>query len=126
MKHLPAPSYEKDLRRLLESNKNIAITHLELNTSKDTLRSMASGLTPVLARIIAKQKNAIGIDLSYLSDKGKKEKAITLARIKQNIVLARKAHAPLALSSAHLEEAYVLLSLGASTNQVKEARTQSF
>lgn len=126
MKHTIAPSNEKDLRKIVESSKNTAFVALESNPHKDTLRYMASGLTPVIARIMTRQHNAIGIDITYLRHKEKKEKAIALARIKQNIFLARKAGTALALPASYPEGHYLLLSLGASTNQAKEARTQSF
>lgn len=117
---------EKEIRREIERTKNVIIMGLEAHGRKDSLRALATGLTPVLARIASKNNNAIGIDLVTINQKGKKEKAAQLAKLRQDIKVARKAKMALALHPAIKEKVYILLSLGASTKQSKEALTQSF
>lgn len=117
---------ERDTRKNLESGKIRIVSNLESNKRADKLKHLESGLTPVLARIAANKGVAIGWDLESLKEKKKHEKAIELARIRQNIKLARKAGAPLAIRGDAQEGAYLLLSLGASTNQIRHLRTQSF
>lgn len=117
---------EKDTRKILESGKIHVISNLESNKRADKLKHLESGLTPVLARIAAHKNVAIGWNFESLKEKKKHEKAIVLARIRQNIKLARKAGAPLAIQGDTQDGAYLLLSLGASTNQIRRLRTQSF
>ena len=117
---------EKETRKVLESGKIHVISDLESNKRADKLKHLESGLTPVLARIAADKKVAIGWSLETLKGKKKYEKAVELARIRQNIKLARKAGASLAIRGDAQEGTYLLLSLGASTKQIRNLRTQSF
>ena len=102
------------------------LAHLEVHDKHDKLRYLESGLTPVTARIASKQAIAIGIDLTMLKSQPKLTKANYLARIRQNIALARKAKTMLALKGNTDEGYYLMLSLGASSKQAAQARTQSF
>ncbi len=113
-------------RTILERKEADILAHLEAHDGKDKLRYLESGLTPVTARIASKNAIAIGIDLALLKNQPKLTKARYLARIRQNIALARKAKTLLALKGDSREAEYVLLSLGASSNQAAQARTQSF
>lgn len=123
---IKATENEKETRRQIEQTKEAIITNSEENEKKDTLRFSASGLTPVLARIAAKKGSAWGIDINQIKKKEKKEKAMHLTRVRQNIFLARKAKLSLAMRDSTKEGKYVLLSIGASTQQLKEASAQSF
>ncbi|MEK6858401.1 MAG: hypothetical protein AABX53_00625 [Nanoarchaeota archaeon] len=117
---------EKETRKALESGKIRVISDLESSRRADKVKHLESGLTPVLARIAADKKVAIGWNLETLKKKKKHERAVVLARMRQNIKLARKAGASLAIRGDAQEGAYLLLSLGASTKQVRDLRTQSF
>ncbi len=82
-----------------------------------------SGLNHVLARIAARNKVAIGIDLNELRKLEKKAKATTLGKIVQNIKICRKAKAKfVTLNYKDKRDASsFLISLGISTRQAKEA-----
>jgi len=58
---------------------------------RDRLKQLDSGLNHVLAKLAAKNKVAIGIDIKSLSSLPPKQKAIELSRLKQNIKICRKA-----------------------------------
>lgn len=110
-------------RKMLEYGKFDMLLSPELEPGEDKLKQMNSGLNHVLAKIAAKKKIAIGIDLEKIKNLEKKEKAIILARIKQNINICRKAKARLGLLNKSKETPSLLISLGASTSQIKEAIT---
>jgi RNase P/RNase MRP subunit p30 len=88
---------------------------------RDKLKRLDSGLNYVMARIAARNNVAIGVDLKTISLLPKKQKAIELARLKQNIKLCRKAKCKiLLLNSKDDKDANSLLqSLGASSQQTK-------
>ena len=110
-------------KRILEyGNFNILLS-IESSEKSDSLRQLESGLNHILAKIAAKDKISIGIDLDEILKLDKKEKAIKLGRIKQNIKICRKAKAKLKILNFKdkYNAFYFLLSLGASTQQAKEA-----
>ncbi|MBU0907716.1 MAG: hypothetical protein KKD18_03705 [Nanoarchaeota archaeon] len=114
-------------RKILEYGKFDVLLDIQNTEGKDKLKQLNSGLNHVLAKIAAKNKVAIGIDLSGLrSIKDKKQKAKTLARIKANIQTCRKAKCLLtAINYKDKKDALeLLISLGASTQQAKEATAQ--
>lgn len=113
-------------RAIMERKEADILAHLEVHEKHDKLRYLESGLTPVTARIATKNKVMVGIDLTMLKEQPKMVKARYLARLRQNIALARKAKTLLALKGKEDEGYYLLLSLGASSNQATQARTQSF
>jgi len=106
-------------RKLLEYGKFQILLNPHQQGTKDKLKSLDSGLNHVLVKLAAKNKIAIGIDLANLTKLDKKQKAIQLARIKQNIKLCRKAKCKLVLfNSKDKKNAGALLqSLGASSQQ---------
>ncbi|MBU0760984.1 MAG: hypothetical protein KJ600_02910 [Nanoarchaeota archaeon] len=107
-------------RKLLEYGKFDILLDIHNTQGKDKPKQLSSGLNHVLAKIAAKNKVAIGIDLKPLREiKDKKQKALALARIKQNIKICRKAKCKLAVINAKdkKDSANFLLSLGASTKQ---------
>lgn len=111
-------------RKILESSKNITLVSPESQTKPTTIREIDSGLNHVMAKIASKSNNAIGIDLAEITLLSKKEKALRLEKVMQNIRICRKHDARLATNLA--SSSYILLSLGASTNQLKSTVTQSF
>jgi len=110
-------------RKMLEDkNVNILVSP-ELHEREDKAKERDSGLNEILCRIAAKNGIKIGIDLSEIINKEKKEKAIILARIKQNIMLCKKTGCEMKiLGSYDKKQAFAfLLTLGASTSQAKKA-----
>ncbi|MBU0467203.1 MAG: hypothetical protein KJ718_06340 [Nanoarchaeota archaeon] len=111
-------------RKILEYGKFDILLSPELSSKKDRIKQLDSGLNHVLAKIAAKNKVAIGIDLKSLREiKDKKQKAQRIARIRQNIKICRKSLTRLTiLNPKDSKDAQAfLLSLGASTQQIKKA-----
>lgn len=113
-------------RKILEYGKFNILLSIESSTEKkDKPKQLSSGLNHVLANIATKNNIAIGIDLEEIRKLEKKEKAIILARIKQNIKICRKAKTKIKLLNYKDkgDAIFLLISLGASTQQAKEAIT---
>jgi len=110
-------------RKLLEYGKFDVLLGIERGKRRNHPKYLDSGLNHVMAKIAAKNKIAIGSDLSELKKLDKKEKALRLGRIKQNIKVCRKAKCKLRLFNYRDEkDAFeFLISLGASTMQGREA-----
>lgn len=117
-----AQNYEYN-RKIMEYGKFDIFLSPELTGTKDKLKQMDSGLDYILAREAAKNKIAIGIDLAEIEKLEKKEKAVILARIAQNLRIARKAKAQIRLLNYKdkKDSAAFLTSLGASSQQTREA-----
>lgn len=115
-------------RKILEYGKFHILLSLETSEQTDRLRRSGSGLNHVLAKIAAKNKIAIGIDIHSLSKLNPKQKAIQLSRIKQNIKICRKAKCQIKVVNYKdsLSAKALLQSLGASSQQVKEAIRQNY
>ena len=93
---------------------------------KDYMKQRSSGLNEVLVKICADKNIAIGVQIDEIAKKEGIDKAKSLARLAQNIMLLKKAGAKLVLVSEDKQVdkraiSSVLLSLGASTKQAKEA-----
>ena len=112
-------------RKILEYGHFDILLSPEAGNRKDSLRQQDSGFNHVLAKIAAKKRISLGIDLQEISLLSKKEKSIRLARIKQNIEICRKTGTKLKILNAPDKRvAYsLLLVLGASSQQAKEAIT---
>lgn len=111
-------------RKILEYGKFDVFLSPELNQEKDKIKKINSGFNHVLAKIAAKNKIALGIDLEKIrGEKEKKEKARVLARTIQNIKVCRKAKCRIVVKG-HKDEkdAFAfLISLGASAQQANQA-----
>ncbi len=111
-------------RQILENKKTDILLGPEL-TGKDKLKQRGSGLNEILCNIAAKNKTSIGIDLDNLLKKQGIEKAVLLSKIKQNIMLCKKAKTNIIIFSKqkHDKKAIfsLLLNLEASTSQAKSA-----
>jgi len=109
-------------RKILEYEKINVIKDFEYGR-KDSLRQLNSGLNSFLASLASKNNISIGIDMEELRKQLKKDKAVLLARIMQNIKICRKAKAKIKLLNYNnkIQASSFLLSLGASTKQAKEA-----
>ena len=109
-------------RKLLEHGNFQILLSPESGSRKSTIRNIDSGLNNILAKIASKNNIAIGINLNEISQFDKKQKAERLEKIIQNIKLCRKARAKMAIITNNKREAeHLLLSLGASTQQVSQA-----
>jgi RNase P/RNase MRP subunit p30 len=73
---------------------NMLILNENLN-QKDYMKQRNSGLNEVLAKICKEKGIKIGIQIEEISKKPEQEQAKSLARLKQNIMLAKKAGAEL-------------------------------
>ncbi|MDP4039181.1 MAG: hypothetical protein Q8P57_01200 [Candidatus Pacearchaeota archaeon] len=107
-------------RKILEYGKFQVLLSPEKGERKNKLRQIDSGLNHVLAKIAKKNNIAIGIDFKEIKKLPKKEKAQRLAKIIQNIKICRKTKTKLALQNRK-ENSLLILTLGASTQQIKEA-----
>lgn len=117
---------ESEVRALAESGKYEIIVPSSANNKKNRLKSLESGLTPIIAKCAARTKTSIGFDIEAIRLKSKEDKAQTLAGMRQNIKITRKAKTCLALKARTKEAKFLLLSLGASTKQAAETAAQSF
>ena len=112
-------------RKIFENKDVNMVIGLELHWRRDRLKQRDSGLNEVLAKL-AKQNNIkIAIDIKEIQKLPKKEKAIVLSRIIQNIQLCKRTGTKIAFFP---EENYkkqdaisFFLSLGASTQQIKNS-----
>lgn len=119
MKIIKAKSEEFN-RRAVEHEKFDVLLSPEAS-EKESLRQEDSGFNDVLARLMSSRKISLGIDLTEISALGSISKAKRLAKIIQNIKIARKANTNLAVVGNKKGCFYILLSLGASTQQAKSA-----
>ena len=113
-------------RKILEQNKNLILLFPDNSNRKDKIKQLDSGLNHVLAKIATKNHIKIGINLHSLQKLDNKQKAIQLARIKQNIQICKKAKTPMRiypLQENPEQTKALLLSLKASTSQAKQATT---
>ena len=111
-------------RKILEYGQfNILLSIESSARQKSHQRTFDSGFNHVLAKIAAKNNISIGIDLKELRSLSKEQKALALAKIRQNIKICRKAKAKISLLNAKdKKDAFsLLLSLGASTQQANQA-----
>lgn len=90
---------------------------------KDKLKQLDTGLNKIIADIAAKNKITIGINLSEINNKTKKEKAIQISRLIEIIKICRKSKTKIKiLNYKDKKDAFSLMcSLGASSQQAKEA-----
>ena len=110
-------------RKIIESGNFEILVSPETHGKKDHPKYLYSGLNHIIVKIATKNKIAIGIDLKNIQSLEKKQKAQTLARIRQNIKVCRKAGCKLVLLNYKdkKDAQNLLLSLGASTKQAREA-----
>lgn len=110
-------------RKMLEYGKFQILLDIHQTKGIDRIKQLDSGLNQVLAKIATKNKVAIGIDLEKIRTIHPKQKAQTLARIKQNIKVTRKANTKIKLLNFKDQKDAVdfLISLGASTSQARQS-----
>ena len=115
-------------RKIVEYGKFDILLSPEKGNRSNSIRKINSGLNHVIAKIAAKNKISIGIDIDEIKKLSKNEKAERLSKIKQNLEICRKSKTKIIALSKNENRKNVfnfLISLGASNNQAKEA-TKSF
>jgi len=110
-------------RKIIEIKDVDVLISPEINNRKDSLKQRDSGLNEVLCKIASKNNIAIGIDLNEIKRKPKKEKAVILSRIMQNIRLCKKTKTRILLFPKQKKQDILgfFVSLKASTEQAKKA-----
>ena len=109
-------------RRAIETLKINYLISPEKFTGKDTLKQRDSGLNHVLAKEAAKKNIVILIDFADIQKiKDKKQKALRLGKIIQNIKICRRAKCKIKILGEDKKalESFAF-SLGMSSQQVKE------
>ena len=112
-------------RKMFESSDVDVVVGLEMHDRNDYLKQRDSGLNEILCRLAKKNGIEIGIELKKIVKLSPKDKAIVLSRIMQNIRLCRRVGVRVVImdseSFGKQELSGFLISLGASTKQVKES-----
>ena len=117
-------------RRVLETLKINYLVSPEKEDKKDNLKQRDSGLNHVTAKIAKEKKISIIINFSELKELKPKQLVIRLERIIQNIKICRRVNAQIKIATfANNKQELVdsktlqefMISLGASTQQAKEA-----
>ena len=115
---------EKFNRKILENKEVDVLFSLEFNNLNDRLKQRNSGLNEVLCKIAKKNNISIGIDLEKIKNLQKKDKAIILSRIAQNISLCKRIGTKILIINkekfSKQEIFSFFLSLGCSTKKTKE------
>jgi len=110
-------------RKILENKDVSVLLSPEFHERKDSIKQRDSGLNEVLCKLAAKNNIKIGINIEEIKKLEKKQKAIILARIMQNIMLCKKAKAQIIFVPAikKREALSFMQSLGAGTKQASLA-----
>lgn len=117
-------------RRIIDTCKINYLVSPELNPNKDTLKQRSSGINHVVAKEAAKKGIKILINFSEINLLNKKDKAIVISRIIQNIQICRKANCGIRIATfaknknelkTENELKSFLSSLGASSQQVADS-----
>jgi len=117
-------------RRTLETMKIDYLIDIEKEEKRDTLKQRDSGLNHVTAKIAKKNDIAIVTNYNNIKQSQPKEKATQLARIIQNLKIARRAKCEIKIASlaenktqliTPKERQTFLYSLGASSEQAKNS-----
>lgn len=110
-------------RKILEYGHFNILLSPEAGLRKRSIKNIDSGFNEVLANIAAKNNISIGLDMEELSNLPSEQKAKRLERIIQNIKICRKARAKITLLGYKDKKNALafLISLGASTQQAKQA-----
>jgi RNase P/RNase MRP subunit p30 len=122
-------SQDDDFNRKILENKKVDILIINEDIKKkDYLKQRDSSLNEILAKIAAKNNINIAIDIDKIASKPDIEQAKALARLKQNIMLCKKAKTSLiAISKKDKKNIISLfLALGASTRQAKQSTEANF
>jgi RNase P/RNase MRP subunit p30 len=115
-------------RRLIETLNFDYLVSPEINPGKDSLKQRSAGLNHVLAREAKKKNISILISVEDLLKRDKKEQAILVSRIIQNIKVCRKVGCRIQIASlssernlSKKERSFLGTSWGMSSQQVSLA-----
>lgn len=110
-------------RKIIEYGKFDIILGIEKNVKSPGIRHQDSGMNEIIGRIASKKNISIGIDIKEIDNLDKKNKAIELSKIKQNIKICRKTKTNINLINYKdgKDASALLISLGASTPQANKA-----
>ena len=117
-------SQDDEFNRKALEIKNLSMLVINENLEvKDYGKQRNSGLNEVLAKICATKDIKVGIQIDEIIKKSDKEKAKSLARLMQNIMLCKKAKTKLIFLTNQDKRALqaLLLTLKASTSQAQQA-----
>lgn len=106
-------------RKILENKDVSVLLSPEIHNRKDKLKQRDSGLNEVLCKLAAKNNIKIGINIKEIQKLEKKQKAIILARIMQNIQLCKRTKTQIVFIPAlkKQETLSFMQLLGANTQQ---------
>ena len=123
------PQDDEFNRKVLEiKGASMLVINENLN-QKDYMKQRNSGLNEVLAKICADKNIAVGIQIEEIAKKSDVEKALALARLRQNIMLCKKSGTKLVFIAENKDKLAlqsIMLALGASTKQAFEAAKEAF
>ena len=111
-------------RKILENQDTDILLNPHLHDRKDRLKQRDSSLNEILCKLATKNKIKIGIDLKSIIKLSKKDKAIILARIIQNIKLCKRTKTEIIIYPKTQNKQDIIslfLTLKASTQQAKQA-----
>ena len=112
-------------RKILENKDIDILLSPESHTRKDYMKQRDSGLNEILCKLAKKNNIKIGINLQQLKSLPTKQKAIILARIKQNIQLCKRTKTKIIIypknNFTKQEIMSFMQTLGTSTSQAKQA-----
>ena len=110
-------------RKILENKDVDILLSPESHQRKDYMKQRDSGLNEIHCKLAKKNNIKIAIDLNNLKKADKKQKAILLARIKQNIILCKRTKTKIILIPKLTKQEAISLftTLSASTQQAKQA-----
>ena len=110
-------------RKILENKEVNVLLNPHIHSRKDRLKQRDSGLNEILCKIAAKNNIKIGIDLNELTKLKKKEKAIAISRIMQNIKLCKRTQTKIIFTPKQSKQEVIsfFLTLKASTSQARDA-----
>jgi len=109
-------------RKILENKEVNVLLNPHIHSRKDRLKQRDSGLNEILCKIAAKNNIKIGIDLNELTKLKKKEKAIAISRIMQNIKLCKRTQTKIIFTpkQSKLDVISFFKILKASTSQARD------
>jgi len=113
-----SPEYN---RKILENKEVDILISPELHERKDYLKQRDSGLNEILCKLAKKNNIKIGINLQPIKKLPKKQKAIVLARVRQNIQLCKRTKIPIVFIPplTNQEKLSLITTLKGSTEQVE-------
>jgi len=115
-------------KKILENKKiNIFLINEEIE-KKDYMKQRDSSLNEPLCKLAKKNNIKIAVDINKIIKKSDIEKAISLSRLRQNIMLCKKTKTDLVFLGDYNKKTLqsLLLSLKASTKQAKKAIEEGF